>query len=136
MNLLARSFLFSLSTLLTASLLACAGSNNMAVDFTTPEGTFNAIQKAVEEEDLALYTDCFTTEAIERGEAMLSFYEENPVKFWTELHGIFKRPQAITISERTDTGARGNVSAPEADGGGIGGIRFEKVASEWKISAW
>ncbi len=108
----------------------------MAVDLTTPEGTFSAIQKAVEEKDIDLYKYCFTAEAIERGEAMLTFHDKDPAKFWAELHGIFKGPQSITISDRTDTEARGRVTAPEADGAGIGGVRFERVASEWKIRAW
>ena len=121
--------------MLSVGLLSCSNSGSQT-DLNTPEATFNTIVQAIQDKDINTYKNCFTDEAIERGEPQLKDYERDPDRFWQELQGLFKGPQSIEITMRSDTEAGGSVTAPEADGGGIGGMTFQKINSQWKIQGW
>lgn len=104
--------------------------------FGTVEATLATIVKAVRTKDMELYKECFTKEAHEKGESALKKFEKNAAKTWAELNGLFRGPQSIGEREVNGDVTRVRIKAPEAQGGGIGSMRFRKVAGEWKIDNW
>ena len=119
-----------LLSLLGALFVGCTG-----VDLSTPVATFDTIREAIAAEDIGAYKACFTTKALE-SEAMLKDFERDPDAFWDELQGIFRSPITVQQTDNDGSTARLSVTAPEAEGGGIGGMTLEKVGEEWKIRAW
>lgn len=115
---------------------AKCGDKGGKIGFDTPEATFNTLVKAIREKDMATYKQCWHPESAER-EGMVSRLESDPSK-WDELQGIFKGPQKIEKKDlnRDGTSCGMQIDAPEADGGGIGGLRMIKVGEEWKMKSW
>ena len=109
--------------------------SDASIDLSTPKATFKAVVKAVQDKDIKTYKKCFSDGAIKKGEAMIKKFDRNPDAFWSELQGIFKGPQSIDVKINGNM-AKGSVTAPEAQGGGIGGMSFEKVGDQWKIRGW
>ena len=121
-------------TIAIAALLVagCSGER----DLSTPEGTFRTLRTAVTNKDIELYKVCFTDGALAGGEAEMDKFERDPDAFWAEFQGFFRGPQSIEVEIFADDGARGLVTAPQAEDGGIGGIRFARVGNDWKIRTW
>ncbi len=107
-----------------------------AADFASPEDTLRSVIRAINERDIAAYKQCFGPTAITRDELGIGRYTSNPDRFWSELEGTFRGPQTLVVETIEDAFAKGSVTAPEAEGGGIGSIAFERVGGEWKIRAW
>ncbi len=105
-------------------------------DFASPEDTLRTLIRAIEHRDIEAYKQCFGPTAIARDELGMGRYTSNPDRFWSELEGTFRGPQTLVVEMREDAFAKGSVTAPEAEGGGIGSIAFERVASGWKIRNW
>ena len=54
----------------------------------------------------------------------------------SELQGVFRGPQELTVERGGGDRAKGHVVAPEAEGGGIGGLTFVREDGRWVIKAW
>lgn len=119
----------------TASTADEPAAKRSAPDFSTPEATFATLLQAVRGKDITTYEKCFSSKAIERGEAELEELKAKPEEKWAELQGVFRGPQNIKV-DRQDGSARGRVEAPEAEEGGIGGISFVLEDGSWKIQSW
>ncbi len=65
---------------------------------------------------------------------MVDQLRANPA-LWDELDGVLRGPQTFT-AEVTGDEARCRVEAPEADGGGIGGLTMERIGDRWLIRSW
>jgi hypothetical protein len=102
-------------------------------DRSTPEATWKTLIAAVAARDLDTYAACFAERSRER-EGAVGQLRTNP-SMWEELDGLLRGPQEFT-ADIHGTNARCGVAAPEADGGGIGGLHMERIGQEWLITSW
>ncbi|MCB9743541.1 MAG: hypothetical protein H6741_05900 [Alphaproteobacteria bacterium] len=110
-----------------------------APDFSSPEAALGTLIHAVQERDLEAYQRCFTQAAIEGKEAGVERLQgEGAERAWAELEGIFRGPLSFDVMDVSGDGqqARAHVLAPEAEGGGIGSLRFVRDAEGWKVDRW
>lgn len=121
---------FILSLTILASVFA------QAQDFSTPQNTFETLLKAIQNEDLELYRQCWADESLE-DEGMYTDFKEDP-QLWEELHGIFKGPQSLKQNQPDPEAKKftTTIVAPEGEGGGIGSITMILVGDEWKMHNW
>lgn len=108
-------------------------------DFSSPEAALGTLITAIRARDLEAYSRCFTQEAIEGREAGVERLQgEGAERAWAELEGIFQGPQSFDHLDLSGDGQRASahVHAPEAEGGGIGSVRFAKDAEGWKVDRW
>ncbi|MDH3590571.1 MAG: hypothetical protein OER88_01740 [Planctomycetota bacterium] len=104
--------------------------------FDTVQATFDTLVRAIRAKDLELYKQCFTTKAHERGESGLAKFEQKPEEAWKELQGMFSGPLSIKDQETRGDTTRVSIEAPEAEGGGIGGMTFQRVDGKWLVRNW
>ncbi len=128
-----RTILLPLALLGSLIFTACGGAGG--ADMSTPLATFNTLTDAIESKDIETYKACFLSDAIE-SEAMLDLYEKNADEFWKEIQGIFRPPLSVEVTRQEGDEAKLDVEAPEADGGGIGGLTMQNDGGSWKIRAW
>ena len=114
----------------------CAADNPCAfvADFSSVETAFATLLHAINNRDMDLYRQCFAADSLER-EGMASRLESDPAQ-WEELQAIFRGPQTPVINDQNEERASVSVTAPEAMGGGIGGMRFVKENGRWVVSNW
>ena len=103
-------------------------------DRSSPSATWETLRSAVAARDLDAYGACFVPESRDR-EGAVDKLRENPA-LWDELAGVLRGPQTFDVSSLSGDTARCRVEAPEADGGGIGGLTMQKIGDEWLIRSW
>lgn len=127
-------YILSLLALLT--LWACSPSNYGSMD--TPEATFNTLRKAIADRDLEMYTRCWHPDRKER-EGMVSKLKDKPER-WDELNGFFKGKVTIGEMDRFERDGKKmckmQIEAPDADGGGLGGVTMINVDGKWLMYGW
>lgn len=105
----------------------------------SPEDTFAKLVTAIQNKDLASYTDCWYAETAER-EGMVTKLKENP-KGWDELQAMFKGRQTLRADgDYEEDGMqmkKFTVESPDVPKGeGIGSITMAKVGDAWKMYHW
>lgn len=105
----------------------------------SPEHTFETLVTAIQNKDLASYTDCWYAETAER-EGMVTKLKENP-KGWDELQAMFKGRQTLKADgDHEENGMqmkKFTVESPDVPKGeGIGSITMVKVGDAWKMYHW
>lgn len=101
---------------------------------SSPEATFKTMLAAAKARDRSAFLACFAQGDTRR--RMARALDEEPEAFWNKLEGVLRPPQELRIKKRSKDMIRGRVHAPNADGGGVGGLTFVRVGDEWKIKAW
>jgi len=104
--------------------------------FDTVEGTFATLLHAIRNQDLELYKRCFTAGANEGGESQLKLHAKDSGTFWAQLQFLFRGPQSLKNKDVDGDRTTVHVEAPEAKGGGIGRMRFDRVDDRWLIASW
>jgi hypothetical protein len=104
------------------------------VDLSSPEATFETLRAAVAARDLESYERCFAKASAER-EGMVGKLRADPEQ-WSRLDALLRGPQALQIRDAGPTQVSARVEAPEAAGGGIGGLTFVLEADGWVIQFW
>ena len=108
--------------------------------FSTPQATFDTLQRAVADHDIDLYARCFSEETADR-EGRVSDLRADP-SGWEELAGVLRPPLTLVMDGTAPADAalgsrwHGSVRAPKADGGGVGGLTFVRTELGWVIRTW
>lgn len=140
MHLARRNFL---SSLIATGLLACATRTPPASSPSTwtasPHDVFGHLVQAIVARDLDDYLACFAEESRE-SEAEGDKLERDP-RAWDELNAIFRGPLTLNLDEVSDrptvgVTVHGQVDAPEAAQGGIGGMTFVLTEQGWRVKSW
>ena len=129
----------TLATLLL--LAACSDHTDKETEprigsFETIPDTFATLVHAIRNKDFELFQRCFTDRANERGESGLKRIAKDPDKGWARLQAVFAGPQLIKQMDKSGDSARVTIDAPEAKGGGIGRMTFERVGNKWLVRSW
>jgi hypothetical protein len=101
---------------------------------STPKATWTSLLAAVAARDLEAYAACFAPERRER-EGAVDRLRADPA-MWDKLAGVLRGPQEFTVTRQEQGQARCSVEAPEADGGGIGGLSMRLIDGHWLVWSW
>lgn len=120
-------------------LVATACGKSSKTQFGTPEETFATLQEAIKNKDLTLYEQCWDPERKEKEGSVSQLRDKEGL--WEELQGIFKGPQTLgdgneSVTDDGRTKKKFEITAPEAEQGGIGAITMVKNGDKWQMYSW